>query len=148
MGTKNQGLQVRFASSNIAANLNLITRFQSEADLRSHLSEHSDYLNNLHKNAQIGEVYQSFAPIRIRDRGVYFCMSYEDSLFKIVHIKVNELSCNNRFKCLHDNFCINLHYVCDGKPDCFDGSDEDYDNCEENPCEGKILCEITWKCLK
>lgn len=46
--------------------------------------------------------------------------------------------CNpNMFKCHSYVICIPKHYVCDGKPDCKDQSDESWEICDGDPCRGK-----------
>lgn len=51
--------------------------------------------------------------------------------------------CNyNMFKCHIGPFCIPKHYMCDGKADCRDGSDESREVCNGDPCKGKIFVSL------
>ncbi|XP_018565958.1 low-density lipoprotein receptor class A domain-containing protein 3-like [Anoplophora glabripennis] len=94
-----------------------------------------------------------FEPLQIEDKGNYYCVSRKFNLSKNVHILVidnikrNELRpmretifCTDQmFHCMSNGVCIIPHYVCDGIPDCKDGSDEN--QCNGNPCRDKIPCD-------
>ena len=49
----------------------------------------------------------------------------------------------NSWKCTGENKCVKLSKLCDGKNDCFDGSDESYDLCTKQFCSNKLN---KWKC--
>uniref|UniRef100_A0A914WEC4 Uncharacterized protein n=1 Tax=Plectus sambesii TaxID=2011161 RepID=A0A914WEC4_9BILA len=50
------------------------------------------------------------------------------------------------FRCQSDNICIYPRYVCDGKPDCSDHSDEHLFPCPRDVCAGKIRC-LNGRCV-
>lgn len=50
------------------------------------------------------------------------------------------LFCNDHmFQCITNGLCIIPHYVCDGKEDCKDGSDETLATCNGDPCRGNEI---------
>ncbi|KAB0791229.1 hypothetical protein PPYR_03029 [Photinus pyralis] len=129
-------------------------RFRNETDLAVLAVQHYGPLLNLSEHIDYWEsnkVIRSFVPVKITDRGAHFCMSYKYMLFKIVHLRVKEAymdtgkfspGCTpNEFRCASSGFCINSHYKCDGRMDCKDGSDEDWNTCNGNACWGKIRCD-------
>ncbi|KAK4877930.1 hypothetical protein RN001_010436 [Aquatica leii] len=145
-------------------------KFKTEKDLKQLAKNRSDLFNDMQNMNYYYYQYESnklvrpFEPVKIADRGTHFCMSLKYELFKIIHIKVKEASyldtvksvvtCNaNKFRCITSGYCINLHYKCDGKYDCQDGSDEDRIMCGGNPCWNKIQCNDrciprSWCCDK
>ncbi|XP_065204423.1 uncharacterized protein LOC135834471 isoform X2 [Planococcus citri] len=50
----------------------------------------------------------------------------------ISHCKISEFQCEN-LQCIHASF------ICDGIPDCADGSDESYENCQNTICNEKFF---------
>ncbi|XP_005109347.1 uncharacterized protein LOC101857834 [Aplysia californica] len=53
----------------------------------------------------------------------------------------NPATCpNTQFKCKTTNLCLFTRFLCDGKDDCGDGSDE---KCKVNPCTNKFRCNNT-----
>ena len=51
-------------------------------------------------------------------------------------------ACINNFKCPH-SYCLPLHKVCNGQPDCINGEDEH--NCAFNmSCPGLLKCRAGW----
>lgn len=145
-------------------------RFKSELDLGLMARQGSKLLTELQNENEPYHWRRSvkdFAPLQVTDRGMHFCMSLNYMLFKIVHIQVNDskesyldqdvptnsVGCSkDKFRCVTSGICINAHYKCDGRADCFDGSDEKF--CGGDPCDGKIQCRdgrcipVAWCCNK
>lgn len=133
-------------------------KFRNETDLIALAEQRSKALFDIQNSTFFNyysyhyqsKVLRSFRPVKITDRGAHFCMSLKYMLFKLVHIKVKEVyldsgkfysECTgNKFQCISSGICINSHYKCDGKHDCKDGSDEDWDTCNGPACFGKIHC--------
>ena len=54
------------------------------------------------------------------------------------------INCTNNCKC-PESYCIPVHRVCDGHPDCIHGEDEV--GCDEYICEGLLRCSGTRMCV-
>lgn len=111
---------------------------------------------NILKQGDLNKAVKEFYNLKSTDKGVYACLSWKYQLFKIIYIivnvngSVNDFSfdwpilenpyCSKKmFKCKLNGACINQHYVCDGKHDCSDGSDESFENCGLKPCKGIVI---------
>ncbi|GAB6032654.1 hypothetical protein CHUAL_011532 [Chamberlinius hualienensis] len=82
------------------------------------------------------------------DSGVYICRGFRDNrtdgtfLQTNVTVKIMPVrgSCSLTFYQCGTKECIPPRYVCDGKMDCEDGSDEARTVCGDDPCSGKVYC--------
>lgn len=108
------------------------------------------------KQSEINKSTKYFSPLKVGDAGRYFCASFKYMIFKIVYVMARDvalindkqnlvdisfenLSCSGKmFMCISNGICINQHYVCDGKKDCRDGSDESFEQCLGDPCKGNF----------
>ena len=54
------------------------------------------------------------------------------------------INCTNSYKC-PESYCIPLHRVCNGKPDCIHGEDEQ--QCDDHICKGLLRCQSSRICV-
>lgn len=128
--------------------------FDNETVLQALAENKYKLLQSFLRPSEVNKAVKRFDPLQPSDAGKYFCMSLKHSLFKVVQVFVKtekpkngdmagtmfySAFCNpNMFKCHSYFICIPRHYVCDGKPDCKDQSDERPELCDGDPCRGRF----------
>lgn len=106
--------------------------------------------------SEMNKAVKQFNPLKSEDKGKYICVSLKYGLMKDVEVIVREekpnleeesfiqesIHCSEKmFQCTSGEVCIFHHYICDGKVDCKDSSDESYLLCGRDPCKDKLHCD-------
>lgn len=117
--------------------------------------------NHIIKQGRNNEVVWNFNIFSSKDEGTYLCFSWKYKLFKFIDVIIKRdalvmnsiTDCTEKmFKCQTNGPCIKKHFVCDGRKDCRDGSDENFENCGATPCKDKLPCNngrcipVDWCC--
>jgi len=146
-------------------------RFETRNDLNKLITRKSIFSQNLMQQNDINRAQLLFTPLKPSDAGLYFCWCQKFNLFQIIDIVVInnteqwvsdrnftfnslDVECGEKkFRCKSNNICIPVHYACDKKVDCLDGSDEAIETCNGDPCKDKFMCKdrcipTYWCCNK
>ncbi|XP_050300141.1 kinesin-like protein subito isoform X2 [Anthonomus grandis grandis] len=88
---------------------------------------------------EIQEVYNDKAELVLQNSELE--QQQEEMEMQILELKEIIENSEHVNECVSNGLCIIQHYVCDGKPDCKDGSDESLETCNGDPCRDKIPCD-------
>jgi hypothetical protein len=128
-------------------------RFWREYDSANSTSNKKMY--SILKPSEMNKAVKRFQPLKPKDRGKYYCISLKYNLLAVVEVIVRDekplveerpviqetIFCSEQMFHCSTGVCIIQHYVCDGKPDCKDGSDENEATCHGDPCKDKLQCD-------
>ncbi|KAK9892545.1 hypothetical protein WA026_020528 [Henosepilachna vigintioctopunctata] len=120
--------------------------------------------------SELNKAEKKFDPLKMSDNGSYICFTIKFKKYVTVDVIVRSdvrvhkdrpiifldatFCSSTMFKCMSNGVCIISHYLCDGKADCKDGSDESTEVCNGDPCKDKLRCEdgrcipTAWCCDK
>ncbi|XP_063927180.1 uncharacterized protein LOC135140521 isoform X2 [Zophobas morio] len=139
-------------------------------DIRFWREHHPDKSNtrmfSILQPSEMNKAVRRFHPLKPEDRGKYFCVSLKYNLLEVVEVIVRDekppleerpmiqetFFCSEQMFQCSNGVCIIHHYICDGKADCKDGSDESLETCHGDPCKDKLPCDdgrcipMSWCC--
>ncbi|XP_045468828.1 uncharacterized protein LOC123676718 [Harmonia axyridis] len=130
-------------------------RFNATVDFDQLMNSNLEDFYDTLAPSELNKAEKKFDPLKVSDNGSYICFTLKykkyvnidvmvrsDERMKIpMMFKEPKFCTDTMFKCVSNGLCVIPHYVCDGRADCKDGSDESFENCKGDPCKDKLKCD-------